>query len=54
MSLTNDTAGMVNAAFLRKMKKTAVLINPSWGGLLVEEDVVAAYQGQEIGGVPLT
>ncbi len=49
--LTDDTAGMVDAAFLRKMKETAVLINPSRGGLLVEEDVVAAYQGQEIGGV---
>ena len=49
--LTDDTTGMVNAAFLQKMKATAVLINPSRGGLLVEEDVVAAYQGQGIGGV---
>jgi phosphoglycerate dehydrogenase-like enzyme len=49
--LTDDTAGMVNAAFLQKMKATAVLINPSRGGLLVEEDVVAAYQRQDIGGV---
>ena len=49
--LIDDTAGMVNAAFLQKMKATAVLINPSRGGLLVEEDVVAAYQAQDIGGV---
>ena len=49
--LTDDTVGMVNAAFLQKMKATAVLINPSRGGLLVEEDVVAAYRAQDIGGV---
>jgi phosphoglycerate dehydrogenase-like enzyme len=49
--LTENTAGMVDAAFLRKMKEPAILINPSRGGLLVEEDVVAMYRGQKIGGV---
>lgn len=51
MPLTDVTAGMVNVAFLQKMKATAVLINPSRGGLVVEEDLVAAYQRHAIGGL---
>ncbi len=49
--LTELTAGMVNAEFLQKMKARAVLINPSRGGLVVEEDLVAAYQRHDLGGL---
>ena len=49
--LTELTAGMVNAEFLQKMKARAVLINPSRGGLVVEEDLVAAYQSHDLGGL---
>lgn len=40
--LTPQTAGMVNAAFLAKMKGGAALINTARGGAIVEADVAAA------------
>ncbi|MFN7957363.1 MAG: NAD(P)-dependent oxidoreductase [Holophagaceae bacterium] len=40
--LTDETRGMVNAAFLAKMKDGAILINTGRGKCIVEADVVAA------------
>ncbi len=41
---TDENAGMVNAAFLDKMKSTAILVNASRSGLVVESDLVRALQ----------
>lgn len=48
--LTNKTEGMVNADFLRKMKKTAYLINTSRGPVLDEKAVANALKNGEIAG----
>ena len=40
--LTADTQGLVNLEFLRKMKKTAVLINTSRGPVINEADLKTA------------
>ncbi|GLH73722.1 hydroxypyruvate reductase [Geothrix limicola] len=40
--LTDETRGMVNAAFIAKMKDGAILINTGRGKCIVEADVVAA------------
>lgn len=45
--LTPETRGMVHAATLSQMKPTAVLINTSRGGLIVEQDLAdALHRGQ--------
>jgi phosphoglycerate dehydrogenase-like enzyme len=46
--LTSATTGMINRAALRSMKRTAVLINVARGGVVVEDDLIAALQAREI------
>jgi phosphoglycerate dehydrogenase-like enzyme len=46
--LTPETAGMIDAAALRAMKRTAVLVNVARGGVVVEADLVAALRARII------
>ena len=48
--MTEQTAGMIDAAALAVMKPTAVLINVARGGIVVEADLVAALQAGTIRG----
>lgn len=48
--LTDETRGMVDKAWLAKMKKGAILINTSRGKCVVEEDVVEALRAGQLGG----
>ena len=48
--LTNETAGLVNAEFLSRMKKTAYLINTSRGPVVNEKDLRAALDSGAIAG----
>jgi phosphoglycerate dehydrogenase-like enzyme len=48
--LTPETAGMIDLAALRRMKRTAVLINVARGGIVVEEDLVAALKSGHLAG----
>ncbi|RJG24253.1 D-2-hydroxyacid dehydrogenase [Paenibacillus thiaminolyticus] len=51
--LTEETRGMVNRTFIGKMKRTAVLINTSRGGLLHEQEVADALREGRLCGVLL-
>ncbi|MGG3840092.1 D-2-hydroxyacid dehydrogenase [Paenibacillus thiaminolyticus] len=51
--LTEETRGMVNRSFIGKMKRTAVLINTSRGGLLHEQEVADALREGRLCGVLL-
>ena len=51
--LTPQTAGMVNSAFLHRMKKGSFLVNTARGGLVVESDLAAALNGGRIAGAAL-
>ena len=51
--LTPDTAGLVNAARLARMKRTAFLINTARGGLVNEADLAAALDAGTIAGAGL-
>jgi len=46
--LTPATTGMIDRAALRRMKPTAVLVNVARGGVVVEEDLIAALRAREI------
>lgn len=46
--LTPETANMINAKTLASMKRTAILINLARGGVVVEDDLVAALRGGTI------
>lgn len=46
--LTSETDGMVDAAFLQGMKRTAILINTARGRLIVEEDLAEALKNGTI------
>ncbi|MFC4166940.1 2-hydroxyacid dehydrogenase [Teichococcus aestuarii] len=46
--MTPETAGMIDRAALRSMKRSAVLINVARGGVVVEADLVAALEAGEI------
>ncbi len=48
--LTKETTGLVDAAFLSKMKNTAILINTSRGPVIHEADLAAALQNGTIAG----
>ncbi|MBO5184859.1 MAG: D-2-hydroxyacid dehydrogenase, partial [Clostridia bacterium] len=51
--LTESTSGMVNKAFLEKMKRTAYLINTSRGGVVNEQDLAEALENGTIAGAGL-
>ncbi len=51
--LTEETEGMVNREFLKKMKSTAYLINTSRGPVIVEKDLAEALNGGIITGAGL-
>ncbi|MGI4796177.1 MAG: 2-hydroxyacid dehydrogenase [Janthinobacterium lividum] len=46
--LTPETTGLINSAALRRMKRSAVLINVARGGVVVEADLIAALQDRVI------
>ena len=46
--LTDDTQGMINAAFIAKMKDGALLINTGRGKCVVEADLAAALQSGKV------
>lgn len=48
--MTEETAGLINASTLSKMKKTAIIINTARGGLVNEEDLRAALDKGSIAG----
>ncbi len=51
--LTDETRGLVDAAFISKMKKGAIIINTSRGAVLNESDVAAALCDGRLGGAGL-
>lgn len=51
--LTEETAGMVDKEFLKKMKKTAFLINTSRGPVIIEKDLAEALNEGIIAGAGL-
>ena len=51
--LTLENKGLVNADLLRKMKKTAILINTARGPLVNEPDMAAALRDGVIAGAGL-
>lgn len=51
--LTDETAGMVNSAFLSGMKKNAFLINTSRGGVVNSKDLADALNNSVIAGAGL-
>lgn len=51
--LTEDTANVINAESLKKMKKTAILINTARGGLVDESALANALNSGAIGGACL-
>lgn len=46
--LTDDTRGMINAAFLAKLKDGAILINTGRGKCVVDADLAAALHGGKL------
>ncbi|MDR0139913.1 D-glycerate dehydrogenase [Metabacillus idriensis] len=51
--LTNETKHMFNAESFRKMKSSALFINSSRGGTVVEKDLIKALESGEIAGAGL-
>jgi len=51
--LTDKTRGLVNLERLKKMKKTALLINTSRGGTVIEKDLAYALKNHIIAGAAL-
>lgn len=51
--LTEETRGMVDMAFMQKMKKTAILVNTSRGAVINEEDLATALATGIIAGAGL-
>jgi len=51
--LTPETAGLINRETLRLMKPTAILLNASRGGLVVDQDLADALNAGQIAGAGL-
>lgn len=51
--LTSDNAGLVNADLLKRMKQGALVINPSRGGLINEQDLADALTSGHLGGAAM-
>lgn len=51
--LTKDTENMIAAKQLSEMKKTAILVNCSRGGIVNEADLIEALNAGEIAGAGL-
>jgi D-3-phosphoglycerate dehydrogenase len=51
--LTAETKYMFNSDFFKKMKKTAFLLNTSRGGVVKEDDLIAALKAGTIAGAGL-
>jgi (S)-sulfolactate dehydrogenase len=51
--LTDDTRGLIDAAMIAGMKKGAVLINTSRGGIVDEDAVVASLRARHLAGAAL-
>jgi phosphoglycerate dehydrogenase-like enzyme len=51
--LVKATRNMIDAARIKLMKPTAFIINPSRGGLIVEDDLIAALKERRIAGAGL-
>jgi len=52
-ALTKDTRALIGAKELGSMKKSALLINTARGALIVQAELVAALQAQQIAGAAL-
>ena len=50
---TSRSAGMMDAACLRAMKRTTYLVNVGRGSLVVTDDVLVALDGEHLAGVAL-
>lgn len=46
--LNSSTAGLFNAAAFKKMKSTSVFVNVSRGGVVIQDDLVAALKNGTI------
>lgn len=51
--LMPETRGIINAAAMNRMKKGAMLVNTARGGIIDEDDLVAALKSGQIGGAAL-
>jgi phosphoglycerate dehydrogenase-like enzyme len=52
-SLNDETSGLLNAARLRSMRKTAILVNMARGGIVDEPALIAALQDGVIAGAAI-
>ncbi|MCC7145572.1 MAG: phosphoglycerate dehydrogenase [Phycisphaeraceae bacterium] len=50
MNLSADNRGLINRAFIGRMKKGVLIVNCARGGLINEADVAAACQSGQLGG----
>lgn len=50
MNLDDSNRGFVNAAFIAKLKKGALIVNTARGGLVNEADIAAACKSGQLGG----
>lgn len=53
MPKTAETAGLINAAALAKMKRGVCLINAARGGIVVEKDLLQALEEKQVAGAGL-
>jgi D-3-phosphoglycerate dehydrogenase len=53
LPLSNQTRGMLDAAFFGRMKPTAYFVNTGRGGVVAEADLIAAIENKQIAGAGL-